>query len=200
MKILPILKLGTRGSDVAELQRRLNLISDGIFGPLTEETVRAFQRDAGLTVDGIVGPRTRLALGFDGPPRKITEIILHCTATPEGRYVSLEEVRRWHVEGNGWADIGYHYLILLDGTVMEGRDLYRIGAHCTGHNANSIGIAYVGGCASDGKTPKDTRTPAQTEALHDLVAHLQQRFPDATVHCHNEFANKACPSFKMKDF
>ena len=194
------LKLGSRGSEVATLQHRLNLVPDGIFGPITEETVRQFQADSGLVVDGIVGPETWKAIGFDGPARKITEIILHCTATPEGRNVSVQDIRRWHIEGNGWSDIGYHYVVLLDGSVRDGRPVSKIGAHCTGHNAFSIGIAYVGGCAPDGKTPRDTRTPEQKKALRELVASLQRIYPDATVHCHNEFANKACPSFKIQDF
>lgn len=194
------LKLGSRGSEVVTLQHRLNLAEDGIFGPITEETVRQFQSDNGLVVDGIVGPKTWEAIGYDGPLRQVSEIILHCSATPEGRHVSVEEIRRWHVEGNGWKDIGYHYVILLDGTVQPGRPEYQIGAHCSGHNAKSIGVCYVGGCAADGVTPKDTRTPAQKVALRKLVAGLQMRYPASTVHCHNEFANKACPSFKIQDF
>lgn len=132
--------------------------------------------------------------------RKINKIILHCTATPEGRDVSVAQIRHCHVHDNGWADIGYHYVVYRDGSVRPGRHIEQVGAHCKGYNANSIGIAYVGGCAADGKTPKDTRTPAQTAALHKLVDDLLKRFPDATVHCHNEFANKACPSFKICDF
>lgn len=73
-----------------------------------------------------------------------------------------------------------------------------IGAHCEGHNANSIGICYIGGCAADGKTPKDTRTPQQREALRRLVADLQKQYPGASVHGHREFAAKACPSFDVK--
>lgn len=132
--------------------------------------------------------------------RKITEIILHCSATPDGKDFTVEQIRDWHVNGNGWQDIGYHFVIYRDGSVHVGRPLALAGAHCKGHNAFSIGICYIGGCAADGKTPKDTRTPAQRKAMHELVAYLQESFPGATVHCHNEFANKACPSFKLCDF
>ena len=195
------LRQGSRGSEVVQLQTRLSLIADGIFGPLTEEAVKDFQKQSGLVPDGIVGPATHAALwGTRLCIRNIDEIILHCTATPEGRHVSLEEVRDWHVRGNGWSDIGYHYLILLDGTICDGRPLDKSGAHCIGHNSRSIGIAYVGGCAADGTTPKDTRTPEQRAALKKLVAALQQRFPAATVHCHNEFAAKACPYCQITEY
>lgn len=129
--------------------------------------------------------------------RRINKIIIHCTATPEGQDYRLAQIRDWHVRGNGWEDIGYHFIIHLDGTIEEGRPLAKMGAHCKGHNANSIGIAYIGGYAADGKTPKDTRTPQQRQALYDLLNFLTDEFPGATVHCHNEFANKACPSFTI---
>lgn len=131
--------------------------------------------------------------------RKINEIIIHCSATPEGKDYTVEQIRDWHVKGNGWQDIGYHLVIYRDGSVHHGRPLAVAGAHCKGHNANSIGICYIGGCAADGKTPKDTRTTEQRTAMRELVAYLQTLFPGATVHCHNEFANKACPSFKICD-
>ena len=129
--------------------------------------------------------------------RKITEIIVHCTATPEGRSVSLADIDRWH-KSRGWQCIGYHYVIYQDGSVHTGRPVEQIGAHCAGHNANSIGICYIGGLSSDNKTPKDTRTPAQIKALRDLVGELKKKYPGATVHGHNEFAAKACPCFDVK--
>ena len=89
--------------------------------------------------------------------RSITEIIIHCSATAEGRDFGVADIRRWH-KAQGWTDVGYHYVVRLDGTVQEGRALSEPGAHCKGHNAHSIGICYVGGLAADGRTPKDTRT------------------------------------------
>lgn len=129
--------------------------------------------------------------------RAISEIILHCTATPEGREVSVATIRTGHL-ARGFNDIGYHYVIGLDGTIHKGRPVEKIGAHCLGHNARSIGIAYVGGVAADGKTPKDTRTQAQCAALTRIVRELLAKHPGATVHGHNEFAAKACPSFNVK--
>lgn len=124
--------------------------------------------------------------------RAIDEIIIHCTATAEGRDVSVEEITRWHKE-QGYAAIGYHYVVSLDGKVYPGRGEHRIGAHCLGHNASSIGVVYVGGTKS-GK-PKDTRTPAQKKALLSLLRELREKYPKASIHGHNEYSNKACPCF-----
>lgn len=129
--------------------------------------------------------------------RHINEIIIHCSATPEGRDYTVADIDRWHKE-RGWRGIGYHYVIYRDGSVHAGRPVEQIGAHCTGHNANSIGICYIGGVAADGKTPKDTRTPAQRIALRELVEELRAKYPGATVHGHREFAPKACPSFDVQ--
>lgn len=128
--------------------------------------------------------------------RKIDKIIVHCTATPEGRDVTVEEITRWH-RARGFRTIGYHYLVRLDGTICPGRPENEIGAHCKGKNARSVGICYAGGLASDGKTPKDTRTPAQRASLRRLVAELRLRYPRATVYGHREFAAKACPCFDV---
>ena len=126
--------------------------------------------------------------------RQINEIIVHCAATREGRDFTVEDITRWH-KARGFATIGYHYVIYRDGSIHEGRPLEQIGAHCVGHNKHSIGICYIGGCASDGKTPKDTRTPEQKEALLALLRRLKARFPNATIHGHRDFAAKACPSY-----
>ena len=127
--------------------------------------------------------------------RTINEIIVHCSATPEGQNVTPADIRRWHTVGNGWSDIGYHFVVRLDGTVEPGRPLAQTGAHCRGHNARSVGICYVGGLAADGRTPKDTRTPAQRAALLTLLKELKQQFPGAAIHGHRDFAAKGCPSF-----
>ena len=134
--------------------------------------------------------------------RKISKIIIHCSATAEGKDYTVEQIRQWHTlpkpKGNGWADIGYHFVIYRDGSMHTGRPIEKAGAHTLGHNANSIGICYIGGCAADGKTPKDTRTEAQRVALIRLVGDLRRQYPGATVHGHNEFAAKACPSFNVQ--
>jgi N-acetylmuramoyl-L-alanine amidase len=129
--------------------------------------------------------------------RDIDKIILHCSATPEGRNVSVETIREWH-KARGWSDIGYHYVVMLDGTIEEGRPLERQGAHVRGHNKGSIGICYIGGLDSDMKA-KDTRTDAQIASLSAFLEFLMVEYPKATLHGHNEFSAKACPSFIVKD-
>lgn len=129
--------------------------------------------------------------------RKIDEIIIHCSATPEGRDFTITDIRRWH-KARGWKDVGYHFVIHLDGQVFLGRSLSEIGAHCAGHNQHSIGICYIGGLAADGRTPKDTRTEAQKSALSSLIRKLLTQFPTAEVYGHRDFAQKACPSFDAR--
>lgn len=191
------IKLGSRGADVVTLQKRLNLQPDGIFGPLTEEAVKEFQASNGLTADGIVGNKTWEKLEFSTNKRNIKMIIVHCSATPEGKDFTVSQIRQWHLQ-RGFSDIGYHYVIYRDGTVHTGRAESVSGAHCTGYNTISIGVCYIGGCGSDGRTPKDTRTVAQKAALIKLLKELKAKYPKATIHGHREFANKACPSFDAK--
>jgi len=131
--------------------------------------------------------------------RKINKIILHCSATPEGREHDVADIRRWHLK-RGFNDIGYHYLIHIDGTVEEGRPLNKQGAHCSGQNRGSIGICYVGGMSKDMKKAKDTRTQAQKDSLIKLMHELIYKYnKDMTIHGHNEYANKACPSFNVQE-
>ena len=130
--------------------------------------------------------------------RAINKIILHCSATPEGRHTTVEDIRLWHKQ-RGWSDIGYHYVVYLDGTVHEGRPIERSGAHVFGLNKNSIGICYVGGVDKNNLKAKDTRTSEQIKALDLLLGSLLDDFKGATLHGHNEFANKACPSFDVQD-
>ncbi len=128
--------------------------------------------------------------------RSINKIIIHCTATREGDDISVSTIRKWHL-ARGWSDIGYHYVIDLKGNINAGRPIELMGAHTKGFNKGSIAIAYVGGVESDGKTPKDTRTNAQKDAIVRLIKKLKGCYPDVTIHGHNEFSNKACPSFNV---
>ena len=136
-----------------------------------------------------------MALKAFMPPgeRHIDAIIVHCTATPLGRKVTVDDIDRWH-KARGWKGIGYHYVVDLDGTIYRGRADDCVGAHCRGHNAHSIGVCYVGGLDAQGR-PADTRTPAQKEAMRWLVTALKKQYPHAKVYNHRRFANKACPCF-----
>ena len=135
--------------------------------------------------------------------RDLNRIILHCSATKEGRDYAVETIRKWHTDpkpkGRGWSDIGYHYVIHLDGSVSQGRPLDRSGAHTKGHNADTVGICYIGGIDKEGK-PNDTMPPEQNKAFRMLVLSLRALFDaDLTLHGHNEFSAKACPSFIVKE-
>ena len=205
--MVTIYERGSRGECVKQIQKTLHLYPDGVFGILTETAVKEFQQANGLSVDGIVGPATLskiLSAELKGTiikktsKRRIDEIIVHCTATAEGKDYDVEDIRRWHKQ-QGWSDVGYHYVVLRNGHVQVGRDVDLIGAHCQGHNMHSIGVVYVGGCSSDGKTPKDTRTDLQKAALLSLLLALRHTYPKAVIVGHRDYdKGKACPSFNAK--
>lgn len=127
--------------------------------------------------------------------RQIDLIVVHCTATKPSADVHVADVDRWHRQ-RGFAGIGYHFLITLDGSIEAGRPLEQVGAHCLGHNAHSVGVAYVGGLDANGR-PADTRTAAQKQALVELLQRLRQLFPQAEIAPHRRFAAKACPCFDV---
>ena len=143
--------------------------------------------------------------------RDINLIVIHCTATKEGADFDAETIRGWHMNQRGFRDIGYHFVVRLDGTIEGGRDIRHGGAHAKGYNKNSIGIAYVGGLNPEGK-PKDTRTVAQLHALRRIVETLKAIYGEMEVVGHRDLsvdlngdgmisANewmKACPCFDVK--
>lgn len=139
--------------------------------------------------------------------RPISEIIVHCTATQpawmqgQPTKAKVAEIRKWHVEERGWKDIGYHYLIDRDGTVAEGRPLDQVGAHTQGHNTGSIGISLIGGFGSSADDKfADHFTSQQEFALRKLIGELKYRFSITKISGHNEYANKACPGFRVKQW
>lgn len=130
--------------------------------------------------------------------RDINRIIIHSTATPEGRYTSVADVTRWHL-ARGFATIGYHYLVYIDGTIAPGREINLAGAHARGVNFDSIGIAYVGGTDIDGLS-KDTMNDSQYKSMVVLISSIRTLFGEhVTIHGHNEFSNKRCPGFNVKE-
>jgi len=136
--------------------------------------------------------------------RKHTEplhtIVIHCSATPEGRADTIHDIERWHVKERHWDAIGYHFVIELDGPPLVGRPIEYQGAHVRGHNDGTIGVCYVGGMSKDMKKPKDTRTDSQKEELKFLIKALKFFYGDhLKVVGHTELdSGKACPSFDVQ--
>lgn len=144
--------------------------------------------------------------------RKIDKIIIHCTATRDGQDMTVAQIDKIHRK-NGWAGIGYHFVIYRDGTVHDGRDINKIGAHTAGFNTGSIGICYVGGLDKNGK-PKDTRTTKQKNSLYALVSKLMLMYDIKEVKGHRDYSPdkngdgviskyewiKSCPCFEVSDF
>ena len=129
--------------------------------------------------------------------RQINKIIIHCSATPESRKTSAEEIKSWHLE-RGFSDIGYHYIVHLDGSISYGRNIEKIGAHSRGQNKMSIGVCYIGGL-DECLDAKDTRTPKQKESLLILLKTLKKLHSKAVIYGHRDFSEKACPSFNAFD-
>ena len=132
-------------------------------------------------------------------PKNIKYIIVHCSATPEGKDFTVADIDSWHRIQNRWEMIGYHKVIYRDGSVHDGRPLDKVGAHVKGYNSCSVGVCYIGGITNDGsKAPKDTRTPAQKAGLIAVLKELKAKFPNAKIVGHRDLAAKACPSFDAK--
>ena len=133
--------------------------------------------------------------------RNISTIVLHCAATPVGKHYDAYDIDYWHRQGK-WSGCGYHYIILLDGTIQIGRDIEYSGAHVKGHNKHSIGICYIGGVNENNEAVFDQETPQQKESIVRLVNRLSVMYninPDLNLFGHSEFPNvhKECPCLDM---
>jgi len=178
---------------------------------------------------------------------KLQLLIIHCTATPEGRTVLPQQIFQWHkgpcdlpdgtvkylgkiytnraalpneliyavdislLHGRGWKQIGYTDMFMLDGDLIrlvnnnedDEVDSFEVTNGVLGYATNSISrnIVYVGGCANDGKlTPKDTRTEFQKATMEVYVKDFLQKHPQVQVAGHNQFDQKACPSFNVPEW
>ena len=113
--------------------------------------------------------------------------IIHCSDSTHG---NVNEIRKWHME-RGWDDIGYHFVILPDGTIELGRPLHIMGAHCKGHNENSIGTCLIG---------VSEFSENQFSALKKLHVMLKHIFPKIGPYGHRDFTDKkTCPNFEVKE-
>jgi N-acetylmuramoyl-L-alanine amidase len=126
-------------------------------------------------------------------------LVIHCSATRAVMDVGAADVRRWH-RAQGWADIGYHYVIRRSGKVETGRRVDMIGSHVKGHNVDSVGICLVGGLNNETFKPENNYTPQQWHSLINLLKMLLKKYPKAKVLGHRDFPNvsKACPCFAAK--
>lgn len=189
-------------SDATTVQARLAALGlytgkiDGVIGPASLRAILAAFDRLGSPLPA--SPSDPILAAQPRAVRSINEIIVHCTATRRGQEFSVADIRAWHI-ARGWSDIGYHYVVHLDGRVEMGRPEARAGAHVEGHNSGTIGVVYVGGVEADGKTPADTRTPEQRASLEAVCRALRARYPTITrITGHNQYAAKACPSFDVR--
>ena len=131
-------------------------------------------------------------------PRRNTDlIVIHCAATKASMDIGADKIRDWHVNGNGWRDIGYHKVIRRNGVVENGRNLTDTGAHAAGYNHKSIGVCLVGGMAEDNSAEANF-TAQQWSALKSLIRELKAEYPEVDIIGHNEISEKECPSFNVK--
>ena len=129
--------------------------------------------------------------------RKINALVVHCAYTPPSMDIGAAEIRGWHVNDNGWSDIGYHYVIRRDGTVEHGRPVATAGAHVRGHNEDTIGICLIGGKSPGGK-PEFNYTQRQMHALSDLLCDLRRKHSVDIIKGHRDYdTGKECPCFNV---
>lgn len=127
--------------------------------------------------------------------RFIDKIIIHCADTRVDQNFTSKDIDRWHKE-RGWSEIGYHYVILLDGTIEKGRDVNKAGAHCKGYNKTSIGVCFMGGKNAD-NSKWEKPTKCQVECFKNLDIELSMKYPNISVHGHYEYSSKSCPNFDI---
>ncbi len=129
---------------------------------------------------------------FKKPKREINKVFIHCSASDVKAHDNIEIIREWHVEDNGWLDVGYHYFITKNGTIQEGRPLEKVPSAQKGHNTGSIAICLSGDHI-------DLFTQKQFEALLDLCAQINKSYYRIAFHGHCEVSEKTCPVFDYKN-
>jgi peptidoglycan hydrolase-like protein with peptidoglycan-binding domain len=178
---------------------------DGDFGPLTRRAGEAWLRAGGVPATPVapLAPETS-DLIYQGSARyPVREIVLHCSATPPDWMAKVPlqdqraEIRRWHL-ANGWSDIGYHWLIGRDGTVLAGRPETVIGAGVLGHNSGVIHVCLIGGFGSAATDQfSQNFTAAQDIAAGQMIQAIGMRTQISLISGHNQYAAKACPGFTV---
>lgn len=217
-------------AEIKAFQRKHSLVVDGIIGPQTRKVMKALatppsklarkepdksaiksqmpesssksisaatKKVGSIRLNEIDKSVSAFSLSTK---RTIDEIIVHCAATPAGRYFDRRDIDTWHKQ-RGWpTGIGYHAVILLDGTVQTGRPIGQEGIHTAKHNRKTVGVCYIGGLSSDGRKAQDTRTSEQIVALYRLCSRMKKELNiSKPIVGHNQYAQKACPSFNVKN-
>lgn len=147
--------------------------------------------------------------------RRVTKwIVVHCSATPPSSDIGADEIRQWHIKGNGWQDIGYHAVIRRSGQIEFGRHFDAFGAHVLGQNTQSVGVCLVGGVSATDKKPEFNFTEAQMTTLEYLLEVMIRAYPGAEVLGHRDLSPdlngdgivqkrewvKDCPSFDVREW
>lgn len=179
---------------------------DGLYGAKTRAAARAWLDADGRLASAALASMTSALIHQGAARHPVREICLHCSATrpdwmaDQALSVQREEIRRWHL-GNGWADIGYHWIIGRSGELLPGRPETAIGAGVAGHNAGVIHICLIGGHGS-AETDRfsDHFTPAQDTSARQLLQAIGMRTRIEVISGHNEYAAKACPGFTVSEW
>lgn len=145
----------------------------------------------------------------------LKRLVIHCTATPEGREVTSAEIRHWHCDpvsqgGRGWKQVGYTDMFHLNGGVErlvkdnddDIVDRWEMTNGARGYNSTSRHVVYVGGVGADGHSAKDTRTQAQKKAMAKYVKDFHRKHPDVAIVGHRDLpgVSKSCPSFNVREW
>jgi N-acetylmuramoyl-L-alanine amidase len=127
--------------------------------------------------------------------RNVTRLVFHCTAT--GQTATVSSIQRYWRESLKWKSPGYHIIIKPDGSWTQLSDFNNTVNGAAGINSTSIHISYIGGIDPRGGA-SDNRTIKQTEIFETVWRCFSEKMPKLTFHGHNEFSNKACPSFNVR--
>lgn len=143
--------------------------------------------------------------------KRLEFLVIHCTATPAGREVSSEEIRRWHTSpppaGRGWSQVGYSRIFHINGGVEilvpnndDGFvDAWEVTNGVAGKNSICQHVVYVGGMTADNKKPFDSRSLMQKDVMKSAILAFHRKHPEVKIVGHNYFdKGKACPSFDVQ--
>ena len=121
--------------------------------------------------------------------RHIDRVFIHCSATDNPNHDDVNVIYDWHVNGNGWSDVGYHFYIKKDGTIQNGRPIDKTPAAQAPYNKATFAICLGG---------LNDFTDAQFASLRELCYAIDATYK-VTFHGHCEVSTKSCPVFDYKE-